>query len=219
MKNRILTGIILIALPLIYLALVYSKMPDMVNVNYNLQGKSEGLVPKTEIIVLIGALSGITLIVLLTIGFIHRLTPKLSEPANRHRMQNIALAVTAFLVFVQCWLVYTFQQGLNHASIKFILAALSLLFAIIGNYMPNLKPNYVAGYRIPWTLNNEDNWRKTHELAGKLWFFGGLLIMIMCILLPFEIASVIFGICLLIMLVLPAIYSYKLHKKMGTFVL
>ncbi|CAN5189886.1 hypothetical protein BH20BAC1_BH20BAC1_26170 [soil metagenome] len=87
------------------------------------------------------------------------------------------------------------------------------LFALIGNYMPNLKPNYVAGYRISWTLNNADNWRKTHDFAGKSWFFGGLIMVVLCMLLPFETALVVFTIVVLALLIIPAVYSYKLHKK------
>ena len=35
--------------------------------------------------------------------------------------------------------------------------------------MPKLKVNHTVGIRLPWTLQSEDNWHKTHRLAGKLW--------------------------------------------------
>ena len=31
--------------------------------------------------------------------------------------------------------------------------------------------------RTPWTLEDEDNWRKTHHLASKIWFIGGLIMI------------------------------------------
>ncbi len=79
--------------------------------------------------------------------------------------------------------------------------------------MPNMKPNYVAGFRLPWTLKNEDNWRRTHHIAGRLWFGGGLLSAMLFLLLPFKFAVISVIILFSILVLLPAIYSYRLYKK------
>ncbi len=31
-----------------------------------------------------------------------------------------------------------------------------LLFIVIGNYLPQCKPNYFVGIKTPWTLSNEE---------------------------------------------------------------
>jgi uncharacterized membrane protein len=60
-------------------------------------------------------------------------------------------------------------------------------FAVLGNYMHSIKPNYFVGFRTPWTLESEDNWRKTHQLVSKVWVPGGLLIISgTSFLLPFK---------------------------------
>ena len=61
-----------------------------------------------------------------------------------------------------------------------------LLFAFMGNLMHNIKPNYFAGVRTPWTLEDPDTWRATHRLAGKLWFGGGIFVTIAVLVLPVE---------------------------------
>ena len=94
-----------------------------------------------------------------------------------------------------------------------ILAGVGLLFAIIGNYLPNLRPNYFAGLRLPWTLENPENWKKTHALAGKLWFAGGLLLAVICLLMPDKIALIFFFVVTAIIIIIPCIYSYRLFKK------
>ena len=53
-----------------------------------------------------------------------------------------------------------------------------LLFIIIGNYLPKARQNYTLGIKIAWTLANEENWNRTHRLAGYLWMIGGLLLII-----------------------------------------
>ena len=97
------------------------------------------------------------------------------------------------------------------AQNKFV-SGTGLLFAVIGNYLPNLKPNYFAGLRLPWTLENADNWRKTHALAGKLWFAGGLFLAAICLFLPTVIAIITFFVVMTVITIIPCVYSYRLYK-------
>jgi uncharacterized membrane protein len=97
--------------------------------------------------------------------------------------------------------------------VNLILASVSLLMAVIGNYMPNLKPNYFAGMRLPWTLESPENWRATHILAGRIWFFGGLCLTVLCFLLPPVPATAIFIGGILLMVLIPAVYSWRYYQK------
>ncbi|MDP9040747.1 MAG: SdpI family protein, partial [Bacteroidota bacterium] len=101
-------------------------------------------------------------------------------------------------------------------SSRFILAGAGLLFAFIGNYMHNIKPNYFAGFRLPWTLENEENWKKTHALAGKLWFVGGIFISVICLLLPPKPSIAAFYTIMIVITLIPCVYSYRLYRKQKT---
>ncbi|MBC7873500.1 MAG: SdpI family protein, partial [Ferruginibacter sp.] len=79
--------------------------------------------------------------------------------------------------------------------------------------MHNIKPNYFAGFRIKWTLNNEENWKKTHLLGGKLWFVGGLLLAIVCLFSRENVVIFIFMFVTLVITIIPFIYSYGIYKK------
>ena len=79
--------------------------------------------------------------------------------------------------------------------------------------MYNVKPNYFVGIRLPWTLENEDNWRKTHHLGGKIWVIGGLLIILTGILLSPALMYKILLPILLIMVLIPVIFSYRYYEK------
>ena len=86
---------------------------------------------------------------------------------------------------------------------------IGLIFTIIGNYLPKCKQNYTVGIKIPWTLNSEENWNKTHRFAGWLWTFCGVLIM----LTGFFGSFWIFLPIVLLMVIAPCAYSYILHRK------
>ncbi|NCT74478.1 MAG: SdpI family protein [Chitinophagaceae bacterium] len=86
-------------------------------------------------------------------------------------------------------------------------------WCILGNYMFNLKPNYFAGMRLPWTLHDEENWKETHRLAGKLWFAGGILILLLAFLLPSRVVLIVFISITMIITFIPMAYSYMLYRQ------
>jgi uncharacterized membrane protein len=199
--------------PAIYLALTWKKIPDTVAMHFDWKGNPDRYGSKTEMIVMIGVLTLVNCLVYLLLTNIYKIDPKRYAVENKERLYKIAFAVAAFISAVCCLFVYSTINGHLEFSLSLILSATGLLFAIIGNYMPNLKPNYFAGLRMPWTLENPDNWRKTHALAGKCWFAGGLLIAVVCLFLPVIPAIVVFAIVLLVITIIPCVYSYRLYKQ------
>ncbi|WP_243524971.1 SdpI family protein [Bacillus pseudomycoides] len=87
-----------------------------------------------------------------------------------------------------------------------------ILFLIIGNYLPQCKPNFFVGMRNPWTLSNEEVWRKTHRFSGKVFVVLGL-VMIVSIVVPADWRSYMMFAMILIAVVLTNGYSYILYKK------
>ena len=79
--------------------------------------------------------------------------------------------------------------------------------------MHSIKPNYFVGFRTPWTLENEDNWRKTHQLVGKLWVPGGILITLAALLLPAKAGFIVFICMISVITIIPGIYSYRYFKN------
>jgi uncharacterized membrane protein len=79
--------------------------------------------------------------------------------------------------------------------------------------MYNIKPNYFIGIRLPWTLENDDNWKHTHRLAGISWFIGGIISAILSLLIsPKTMFPVFIGITMLLVLI-PGVYSFMLFKR------
>jgi uncharacterized membrane protein len=113
-------------------------------------------------------------------------------------------------------IIHNSMVGASKFSITLVCAGVGILFAFIGNYMPNLKPNYFAGFRLPWTLENIVNWKKTHALAGKLWFGGGILIAVGCLFVKPALAFILLFSVTAIMVVIPAVYSYRLYRQNKT---
>ena len=86
-----------------------------------------------------------------------------------------------------------------------------LLFLILGNYLPKIRQNRTMGIKLPWTLQSEENWTRTHRLSGFLWVLCGLVMIPLSLLRLWS--GWLFGALLAVMVLIPTVYSYALHRK------
>ena len=204
---------LIIAAPAVYLAVVWNRLPEKVAIHFDLQGNPDKFGNKSELIIMSVVLIVMNALTYLLLTNIYRIDPKKYAAENKDRLQSIAMAVAVFLAAVLILIIYSSLQGSIKISMGLIFSGVGLLFAVIGNYMPNLKPNYFAGLRLPWTLENEENWRKTHLLAGKLFFGGGLALALICLFTPPVASIIIFFTVIIVITVIPCVYSYRMYKK------
>ena len=204
---------LVMAAPAVYLALVWNKLPEKVAMHFDLKGNPDRFGNRSELIIMLLVLVVVNAGVYLILTNIYRIDPKKYAAENRGRLFKIAFATVVLLSAIMCLILYSSIQGNIKLGTGLIFSGTGLFFAIIGNYLPNLKPNYFAGLRLPWTLENEENWRKTHLLAGKLWFTGGLFLAVVCLFLPSIAAIVAFFAVMTIIVLIPCVYSYRLYKQ------
>jgi len=201
--------------PAIYLAIVWNTLPETIAMHFNLKGEIDRYGSKNELATMIMILVGVNAIVYLLLPQVYRIDPKRYAVENKGRLFRIAFAVAVFTSAVLCLLIYSSIHGNIKFSMRFILAGVGLILAVVGNYIYNIKPNYFAGIRLPWTLNNDENWKRTHLLGGKLLFGGGLLIAVICLFAPFPFSMITLFVVLLVVILITCIYSYRLYKKLN----
>ena len=209
--NRIVWVVIII--PAIYLVAVWNSLPETIALHFDLRGNPDRFGSKNELITTTIILIVANAVVYLILTNIYRIDPKRYAAENKGRLHRIGFAVCVFMSAVLCLVIYSGSHGNVKFSTRLMLAGIGLLFALIGNYMHNIKPNYFAGFRLPWTLENPENWRKTHLLGGKLWFVAGVLIAIICLILPPDVGLIVFFSIMMVVILIPAIYSYRLYRK------
>lgn len=199
--------------PGIYLAVIWNKLPAEVAMHFDINGKPDRYGSKNELLLMAAILFFLSIGLYYLMANIHRIDPKRYADENRSRFKKIGFAVSLFLSALTVFIIYSSSNGGSRMDVNIILSAVALLMAVIGNYMPNLKPNYFAGMRLPWTLENPDNWRATHLLAGKIWFWGGLALAVFCFILPPAIATIIFIAGIFAMVLIPAIFSWRFYQQ------
>lgn len=208
-----LTTWLAILAPGVYLISIWNRLPQQVPMHFDFQGNPDRYGSKTELVTMTIILTLMAAAIYLFFPLIYKIDPKKSAPENKARLKKLGFAITLLLSFIGFFMVDSSRTGSISLNANLLVAGLGAFWCILGNYMFNLKPNYFAGMRLPWTLHDEDNWKETHRLAGKLWFGGGILIFLLAFLLSSKIVLGVFiGITMIITLI-PMIYSYRLYRQ------
>ena len=100
--------------------------------------------------------------------------------------------------------------GLNLKAESFVIPLISVMFIVIGNYLPKTKPNPHIGIRFPWEMNNPEAWAKTNRFGG----FGLVIFGFLNLILSFiRIGKYFFVISLLVYTVIITVYSLTVSRK------
>lgn len=203
LKLLIITSVIIL-LPLFAGLILWDRLPAQMPTHWNMAGEVDGWSSKAF------AVFGLPLMLL---GFQWLcLLGTAADPKRENHPQKVVqlvLWVIPVLSVLLHTLTYAAALG-KQVQMEVILPVfIGLLFSIIGNYMPKCRQNYTIGIKIPWTLNSEENWNRTHRFAGWVWTFGGLVIL----LAGFFGGFWLFLPITLVMVLAPIVYSGLLYRE------
>ncbi|MGI8301902.1 SdpI family protein [Bacillus paranthracis] len=203
-----LVAIILILITGLAWAYAWPNLPDTMAVHWGMEGVNGYASKFNAMLLLLGIM--IFTYVLLTI------TPKIDPKKKNYdkfskgyMIINYSVVVLLFLVNM---LVIGVGLGYDIPMNSTPLILVGLLFIVIGNYLPQCKPNYFVGIKTPWTLSNEEVWRKTHRFSGKVFVVLGI-IMILSVFVPVTWKSFVMVVVIIGAVGLTMGYSYVAYKK------
>lgn len=202
-------------LPMAYLAITWPGIPETVPIHYNLNMEPDKIGNKSILWWPVAMVAAVSILIYFVMLNIRKLDPKQRKAPPSSTFQKLAIVIVVFLTLLNFLIVISassYKVLPQRLFDRLLFTLVALLLAFIGNYMNNLKPNYFAGIRIPWTLNSDYNWRKTHQLAGKLWFWGGLIMAVLFIFIPVKAILTTLFVIIGILIIVPIIYSYRLFK-------
>ena len=166
--------------------------PDAeVPVHWNLAGEVDGYASK-----------GLALFFtpLLTVGLVALLSviPRLDPRRNNLYRSSTAYQVMCSAIVVLMLLIHAgvvlIALGVELDLTVVIGVGIGALLFVIGTQLENTRSNWFMGVRTPWTLESELSWRKTHQLAGRLFMAIGAISAAVALFGPPELYFwVLFG--------------------------
>jgi uncharacterized membrane protein len=207
-----ITFLVLLVIPAAYLAAIWTSLPDVVPIHFNIHMKADDWGSKWT---LLFAGCGIAIPIYFLLRFLPKIDPKKKISATSKAYYIIRICTHILLCAISCWIIFiTSNYGKMALSFRIVPVLVSGFMIVIGNYMPTMKQNYFVGFRTPWTLENNEVWIKTHTVFGKVFFFGGIIGLLLGLFLPELVADfVVIGLMVTIALA-GTIYSYVLFRKL-----
>ncbi len=201
--------IAIVLIPFVYLAYIWNQLPQKVPVHWNAKGDIDRYGDKAELILIPLLLPFLAYIIFLVIP---KIDPKKKLNKMGNKLQSLKTLVTTFMSILALFILYSSKnQSFDNSNYLFIL--IGILYIILGNYFKIIKPNYFIGIRTPWTLESESVWKQTHKLGGKLWFIGGIIIVLSGFILGNEINVIVFLTITTIIAIIPIVHSFLLFRK------
>ena len=195
------------SLILTYSFFMASRMPDQVPIHWDINGHADQMGSKWTSL-FTGPLM-IPFAMLLTWGL-----PKIS-PKNFtvERFERTWCAVMLLMTGLFAGLhvvIAEASMGGKFDMTRVMLAIIFAFFGVMGGLLGKVERNFWMGIRTPWTLASDAVWKATHESAGKLWLFAGIVGAILAMIgVPFAVMFTL----LMVVALYPVAQSYFLYKK------
>ena len=206
-KWKAIISSVIILLPMLAGLLLWDKLPGTMVSHWGGDGVADSTMPKALMVF------GMPALLLVFQWLMLWLTDVIDKgkPQNE-KVTAIIFSIIPALSLVVHGLVYSVALEKEWNVFALLPVFLGALFMLLGNYMPKTTRNRTTGIKLRWTMGNDENWNKTHRLGGKIWFWGGLLLMFTA-LLPVKITIAFLIVMVVVSVVVPTVYSYSIYKK------
>ncbi len=205
-ENKLKTVIttLITLLPCLVGIIIWNRLPETVATHFGVNNEANGWSSRPFTVFAIPLfLAALHLLCL----FITSADPKSKNIGDKSKKIIFwIIPLTSVVVFTA---IYANALGVKLDVGMICILFIGVLYLVLGNFLPKAKQNYTFGVRLPWTLADEENWNRTHRVAGFCMVISGILIIMTSFLRNF----IIFIILTALAAAIPIIYSYVYYKK------
>lgn len=206
-KRTLLVTCIIILLPMFFGLALWNRLPERMPTHFDLSGTADDYSGRPFAVI------GLPLFILamqLFCAVMLRADPKKQNISEK--MAQLILWVCPAVSLFAGLSIYLSALGFAINVSRFGMVFVGLLFIAIGNYLPKCRHNYTVGIRVPWTLDDEDNWNHTHRFAGYVWIIAGVVTLLSVFL---SHATVVWVAAIFVASLSPLVYSFVYAKRHG----
>jgi uncharacterized membrane protein len=173
---------------IVYTLFHVAAMPETVPVHWGPTGQPDGYGSKYTVL-------GLTLFLSLVIPALTVSLPKISpsqkplnlnDPAYLKLMTFIGVMMTLFAMVT-----LTASATPKSDPTRPIMILMGWMFAGMGPMLSDIKPNYYAGIRTPWTLSSNAVWKETHRRSAFIFTIGGIATTLLAVITPWPVLGII----------------------------
>ena len=206
-KWKAIISSVVILLPMLFGLIIWNKLPATMVSHWGADGVADGTAPKALMVF------GMPLLLLAFHWFLLWVTTVVDKKnAQNSKMVAVCYSIIPALSLINHVFIYSVALEKEWDLFALLPVFVGTMFLVIGNYMPKTTRNRTAGIKLRWTMGNDENWNKTHRLGGRIWFWGGF-VVIASALLPVKYAVAVLIVVIAVSVIVPTVYSYSIYKK------
>ena len=205
-KGTIVLTTIMTALPVLLGLALWSRLPETIATHFDANGVPNGWSSRTFTVF---GLPAFLVAAHLLCAFGTMMDPKRKNIQDK--MYKLVLWICPVVSILVCTCVYLYALGVDVDMARIAGLMVGVMFIIVGNYLPKCRQSYTMGIKLPWTLNDEENWNATHRFGGWLWMAGGVIFLLLTFL---NAMNTLWTLGMILLMVgLPTAYSYLYYRK------
>jgi uncharacterized membrane protein len=192
--------------------LAYPYLPEKVPTHFNAQWQPDGWMSRETVLwfmpLMLAVLWGI-----LTLCFWLAATEKGQlklEQSDLRLLWGIRSLMGAFMLVVHA-AILAVGLGWLSSPRPVMLPAIGVLFMFIGSILPKLKRNWVAGFKLPWTLVSDEAWRAANKF-GSYGFVAIGVLFLLAPLLPPRFDLVLLALVFALILAI-SVQAYLIYRR------
>lgn len=183
-------------------------LPDQIPVHWNLFGEADRFEAKFPGVFWLPVVVTLTTLFLSVLPRVERWRSGIEK--SRDIYQIVIFSAVTLLVAME--VITTLTALGSGIRVEVVMPMLfGLLFIVLGSFMPYIKRNPIIGIRLPWTLSDDEVWRRSHERGGPVFVIAGAIMVVFS-----PIAGLWAILLMLILLAVVSVWvvidSYKLSR-------
>ena len=205
-KKLLVWSTLVLLLPMLLGLVLWSCLPETIATHFDVHGTPDGWSSKA---VAVFGIPAFLVAAHLLCAFGTMMDPKRKNIQDK--MYKLVLWIIPMISLLVCGSTYLFALGYEVDIARITGILVGVMFIIIGNYLPKCRQSYTMGIKLPWTLNDEENWNATHRFGGWLWMIGGAAFL--AVEAMGGMSTMFTLVIIAAMVLLPTAYSYLYYRR------
>lgn len=216
---------ILCVITVISTILMLFVLPDTVPVHFDINGLPDRWGSKFELLILPAVLIACAFLMEpLKNSYVNKAKntndeKEKAEHLTNAKVLNITSVITMFLfaimnsiILYNTYIIVYPDSSLPQFDIMRVVGVImGIVIVLLGNYMPKTRLNSNIGFRLPWTMYNDNTWNKSNRFASYVFIVVGAILAISSLL--FESGALIGMIAFFIAIAIVIIYAYFVYSR------
>ncbi|MCI8620096.1 MAG: DUF1648 domain-containing protein [Oscillospiraceae bacterium] len=203
-KWKILITTLVILIPMLIGCLLWKQLPSAVITHWGANNEADGFSSKAF------AVFGMPAI----LAALHLLCIVMTaaDPKQKNigtKPLGLVFWIIPSITLLIFSIIYAGAMGVQVNVGFFVILLIGVFFILLGNLLPKTKQNYTFGLKLPWTLNDPENWNRTHRFAGWCMVLAGVIILLTAY---WQNLWIFLGVLLLAVFA-PVAYSFIYYKR------